>query len=88
MGRTASSLATFGDPIPLTAKTSRSITVSASRRHGPRHLHLAGLYYSYPGDDDIGYFEAWGGASWTGGAWTLSVNDYWSPDNAQFFGEF
>ena len=55
---------------------------------GPVTFTFAGLYYSYPGDDDIGYFEAWGGASWTGGAWTLSVNDYWSPDNAQFFGEF
>ena len=54
---------------------------------GPVTFTFAGLYYSYPGDDDIGYFEAWGGASWTGGAWTLSVNDYWSPDNAQFFGE-
>ena len=55
---------------------------------GPVTFTFAGLYYSYPGEDDIGYFEAWGGASWTGGAWTLSVNDYWSPDNAQFFGEF
>ena len=54
---------------------------------GPVTFTFAGLYYSYPGEDDIGYFEAWGGASWTGGAWTLSVNDYWSPDNAQFFGE-
>ena len=54
---------------------------------GPVTFTFAGLYYSYPGDDDIGYFEGWGGASWTGGAWTLSVNDYWSPDNAQFFGE-
>jgi hypothetical protein len=27
-----------------------------------------------------------GGATWTGGAWTLGLKDYWSPDNAQFFG--
>jgi uncharacterized protein (TIGR02001 family) len=53
---------------------------------GPVTFTFAGLYYSYPGDDDIGYFEALGGASWTTGAWTLAVNDWWSPDNFQVFG--
>jgi Bacterial protein of unknown function (Gcw_chp) len=51
---------------------------------GPVTFTLAGFWYSYPGDDDIGYFEAKGGASWTTGAWTLALNDYWSPDNFQF----
>ena len=35
---------------------------------------------------NIDYFELKTGASWTGGAWTLGVNNYWSPDNFQFFG--
>ena len=44
---------------------------------------LGGLYYTYPGASDLDYFEAKAGASWTGGAWTLAVNNYWSPDNFQ-----
>ena len=41
-----------------------------------------------PGENgEIDYFEALGGASWTTGAWTLGVKDYWSPDNFQFFGQ-
>ena len=52
---------------------------------GPITFNFAGLYYSYPGaNDEIDYFEALGGASWTTGAWTLGVKDYWSPDNFQF----
>ena len=58
--------------------------MSASRRNGALTFTFAGLYYTYPGDDDIGYFEVKAGASWTGGAWTLGVNNYWSPDNFQF----
>ena len=50
-------------------------------------FNFAGLYYTYPGADDINYFEALGGASWTSGAWTLGFKDYWSPDNFQFFGQ-
>jgi len=48
-------------------------------------FNFSGFYYTYPGADDINYFEALGGASWTSGAWTLGVKDYWSPDNFQFF---
>ncbi len=48
------------------------------------HLHFGGLYYTYPGDnDDLDYFEAKTGAAWASGPWTLSINDYWSPDNFQ-----
>ncbi|MCJ7598458.1 MAG: TorF family putative porin [Methyloceanibacter sp.] len=51
-------------------------------------FNFAGLYYTYPGENEnIGYFELLAGASWTGGAWTLGVKDYWSPDNCQFFGD-
>lgn len=51
-------------------------------------FNIAGLYYTYPGDNEnIGYFELKTGASWTGGAWTVAVNNYWSPDNFQFFGD-
>jgi len=49
--------------------------------------NFAGLYYSYPGaDSEIGYFEAKAGASYTSGKWTFGINDYWSPDNFQAFG--
>ena len=51
-------------------------------------FNFAGLYYTYPGENEnIGYFELLTGASWTGGAWTLGVKNYWSPDNFQFFGD-
>ena len=51
-------------------------------------FNIAGLYYSYPGANDaLGYFELHTGATWTGGAWTIGVNDYWSPDNFQVFGD-
>ena len=55
---------------------------------GPVTFNFAGLYYTFPGENSaIDYFEALGGASWTTGAWTLGVKDYWSPDNFQFFGQ-
>ena len=44
-------------------------------------FNIAGLYYTYPGADEIDYFELKTGASWTGGNWTLGVTNYWSPDN-------
>jgi uncharacterized protein (TIGR02001 family) len=47
---------------------------------------IGGLEYTYPGANDIDYFELKTGASWTGGAWTLGVNNWWSPDNFQVFG--
>jgi uncharacterized protein (TIGR02001 family) len=47
---------------------------------------IGGLEYTYPGASEIDYFELKTGASWTGGAWTLGVNNYWSPDNFQTFG--
>jgi uncharacterized protein (TIGR02001 family) len=50
-------------------------------------FNFAALYYSYPGaDSEIGYFEAKAGASYTTGQWTFGINDYWSPDNFQVFG--
>ena len=47
------------------------------------------LYYTYPGHDfdDLSYYEVKGGASWTSGAWTLAINNYWSPDFFQAFGQ-
>jgi uncharacterized protein (TIGR02001 family) len=48
---------------------------------------VGGLEYTYPGaTNEIDYFELKTGASWTGGAWTFAVNNYWSPDNFQVFG--
>jgi hypothetical protein len=78
------STATSGDRIPLSGRTSSSIGITP--KWGPITFNFAGLAYTYPGADDIDYFEALGGATWTGGAWTLGLKDYWSPDNAQFFG--
>jgi len=48
---------------------------------------VGGLEYTYPSSDpELDYFELKTGASWTSGAWTLAVNNYWSPDNFQVFG--
>jgi len=50
-------------------------------------FNIAGLYYTYPGSGgNIDYFELKTGATWASGPWTLSVNNYWSPDNFQFAG--
>lgn len=46
-------------------------------------FNIAGLYYTYPGTNNIDYFELKTGASWTGGNWTLGIANYWSPDYAQ-----
>jgi uncharacterized protein (TIGR02001 family) len=45
------------------------------------------LWYTYPGENSaLDYGELKTGASWTTGAWTLAVNNYWSPDFFQAFG--
>jgi uncharacterized protein (TIGR02001 family) len=44
-------------------------------------FNFAALYYTFPGENSaLDYFEAKAGASWTGGQWTLGINNYWSPD--------
>ncbi|MGI8725135.1 MAG: TorF family putative porin [Methyloceanibacter sp.] len=50
-------------------------------------FNFGGLYYTFPGASEIDYFEALAGATWTAGAWTLNIRDYFSPDNFQFFDE-
>jgi uncharacterized protein (TIGR02001 family) len=58
-----------------------------SPKWGPVTFTIGGLEYTYPSSDpDLDYFELKTGASWTTGAWTLAVNNYWSPDNFQVFG--
>jgi uncharacterized protein (TIGR02001 family) len=47
---------------------------------------IGGLEYTYPGDNDIDYFELKTGATWAKGAWSIGVTNYWSPDNFQTFG--
>ena len=72
----------FGDGIEI------DYYVGLTPKWGPVTFNFAALYYSYPGaNSEIGYFEAKAGASYTTGQWTLGINDYWSPDNFQFFGE-
>jgi uncharacterized protein (TIGR02001 family) len=59
-----------------------------SPKWGPVTFTFGAYEYTYPGaTDEIDYFEAKGGASWTTGPWTLAIGDWWSPDNFQFFGE-
>jgi uncharacterized protein (TIGR02001 family) len=54
---------------------------------GPVTFNIAGLAYTYPGfNDQLAYFELKTGASWTTGNWAWSVNNYWSPNNFQAFG--
>src|SRR5262245_20279230 len=54
--------------------------------------NFAALWYTYPGATGscstcIDYFEAKAGASYTTGQWTFGINNYWSPDNFQVFGD-
>jgi len=48
--------------------------------------NITALEYTYPSANEGDYFELKTGGSWTGGPWTLSVNNYWAPDFAQVFG--
>ena len=49
---------------------------------------IGGLWYSYPGTNspNIDYFELKTGAVWASGAWSLGINNWWSPDNFQING--
>ena len=48
---------------------------------------IGGLYYTYPGATaDLDYFELKTGATWASGAWSLGINNWWSPDNFQIAG--
>ena len=48
---------------------------------------LGWLEYTYPGaNNDIDYGELKGGVAWASGPWSFAVNNYWSPDNFQVFG--
>ena len=61
--------------------------VGITPKWGPITFNIAGLEYTYPGaNSEIDYFELKTGATWAGGQWTFAVNNYWSPDNFQFFG--
>jgi uncharacterized protein (TIGR02001 family) len=71
----------FGDGIEI------DYYAGITPKWGPVTFNFAALYYSFPGEDsEIGYFEAKAGASVTSGQWTFGVNNYWSPDNFQFYG--
>ncbi len=55
---------------------------------GPVTFNIGGYGYTFPSAPvDTDYFELRTGASYTKGAWTLGVNDWWSPDNSQVFGD-
>jgi uncharacterized protein (TIGR02001 family) len=44
-------------------------------------FNIAGLYYTYPGASDIDYFELRTSAAHTFDKLTLSLGNWWSPDN-------
>jgi uncharacterized protein (TIGR02001 family) len=46
-------------------------------------FNIGGLEYTYPGATDLDYFELKTGATWASGPWSVSVTNYWSPDNFQ-----
>jgi uncharacterized protein (TIGR02001 family) len=46
-------------------------------------FNIAGLYYTYPGNTDISYFELRTSAAHTFDKLTLSIGNWWSPDYAQ-----
>jgi uncharacterized protein (TIGR02001 family) len=64
-------------------------------------FNFAFMYYGYPGANSghfipsgltttangLGYYEVRAGGSWTKGPWTLGLNNYWSPNNFQVFGQ-
>jgi uncharacterized protein (TIGR02001 family) len=71
----------FGDNIEI------DYGLGITPKWGPVTFNFAGLYYTYPGaNSELAYFEAKAGATWTGGAWSVAVNNYWSPDNFLVFG--
>jgi uncharacterized protein (TIGR02001 family) len=58
-----------------------------SPKWGNYTFTIGGLAYTYPGaNNDIDYFELKSAVAWASGQWSLGVNDYWSPDNFQVFG--
>jgi uncharacterized protein (TIGR02001 family) len=61
--------------------------IGITPKWGPVTFNIAGLAYTYPGwNDELAYFELKTGASWNTGNWAWSVNNYWSPNNFQAFG--
>jgi uncharacterized protein (TIGR02001 family) len=46
-------------------------------------FNIGGLLYSYPGATELDYFELRTGATWAGGPWSITVTNWWSPDNFQ-----
>src|SRR5262245_47431553 len=48
---------------------------------------IGGLAYTYPGEkNEIDYFELKSAVAWASCKLSLILNDYWSPDNFQVFG--
>jgi uncharacterized protein (TIGR02001 family) len=72
----------FGDNIEI------DYGIGITPKWGNVTFNIAGLEYTYPGaNSEIDYFELKTGATWASGAWSLAVNNYWSPDNFQTFGD-
>jgi uncharacterized protein (TIGR02001 family) len=71
----------FGDNIEI------DYGIGITPKWGNVTFNIAGLEYTYPGaNSELDYFELKTGATWASGAWSLAVNNYWSPDNFNTFG--
>jgi len=58
-----------------------------SPKWGNYTFTIGGLAYTYPGaNSSVDYFELKSAVAWASGQWSLLLNDYWSPDNSQVFG--
>ena len=60
--------------------------IGITPKWGPVTFNIAGLAYTWPGANDIDFFELKTGASWTTGNWAWGITNYWSPDYAGAFG--
>jgi uncharacterized protein (TIGR02001 family) len=52
-----------------------------SPKWGDVTFTIGALEYTYPGASDIDYFELKTGGVWASGAWSIGLNNYWSPNN-------
>src|SRR5215510_13508556 len=47
---------------------------------------IGGLAYTYPGQNDIDYFELKSAVAWSSGQWSFRGDDCWSPNDFEVFG--
>jgi uncharacterized protein (TIGR02001 family) len=65
----------FGDGVEI------DYYVGITPKWGNFTFDIAGLAYTFPGFNDIDYYELKTGATWASGNWSLRATNYWSPNN-------